>query len=103
MESKWIIPESMKFTKSKWTPFAGKHVVGKVRRVMLRGEVAYIDGEVCQSQFESYANLKFLSIQTDSYFIFYISNNMGNLKKMLNSQYTHAKFLFLMGISVVMV
>ncbi|XP_076085937.1 multifunctional protein CAD-like [Mytilus galloprovincialis] len=46
MESKWIIPESMKFTKSKWTPFAGKHVVGKVRRVMLRGEVAYIDGEV---------------------------------------------------------
>ena len=46
MESRWTIPESMKFTKSKWTPFVGKQITGKVRRVMLRGEVAYIDGEV---------------------------------------------------------
>ena len=46
MESQWTIPESMKFTKSKWTPFVGKQITGKVRRVMLRGEVAYIDGEV---------------------------------------------------------
>jgi dihydroorotase-like cyclic amidohydrolase len=46
MESRWTIPESMKFTKSKWTPFVGKQITGKVRRVMLRGEVAYKDGEV---------------------------------------------------------
>lgn len=46
MESRWTIPESMKFTKSNWTPFVGKQITGKVRRVMLRGEVAYIDGEV---------------------------------------------------------
>lgn len=36
----------MQFTKSKWTPFQGLKVKGKVRRVVLRGEVAYIDGQV---------------------------------------------------------
>ena len=36
----------MQFTKSKWTPFQGMKVRGKVRRVVLRGEVAYIDGQV---------------------------------------------------------
>ena len=46
MYGRWTIPKSMKFTKSKWTPFVGKQITGKVRRVMLRGEVAYIDGEV---------------------------------------------------------
>ena len=46
LESRWTIPEAMKFSKSKWTPFAGMSVHGKVLRVILRGEVAYIDGEV---------------------------------------------------------
>lgn len=46
LESKWTIPAKMKFTKSQWTPFAGMTVTGLVRRVVLRGEVAYIDGEV---------------------------------------------------------
>ncbi|KAK7468185.1 hypothetical protein BaRGS_00036598, partial [Batillaria attramentaria] len=46
VESRWTIPSAMKFTKSRWTPFAGKQVCGLVRRVVLRGEVAFIDGEV---------------------------------------------------------
>ncbi|XP_061756815.1 CAD protein isoform X1 [Nerophis ophidion] len=46
LEQEWVIPQTMQFTKSKWTPFSGMKVKGKVRRVVLRGEVAYIDGEV---------------------------------------------------------
>ncbi|XP_070781394.1 multifunctional protein CAD isoform X3 [Enoplosus armatus] len=46
LEQEWVIPQSMQFTKSKWTPFQGLKVKGKVRRVVLRGEVAYIDGQV---------------------------------------------------------
>ncbi|XP_057679004.1 CAD protein [Corythoichthys intestinalis] len=46
LEQEWQIPSAMQFTKSKWTPFQGMKVKGKVRRVVLRGEVAYIDGQV---------------------------------------------------------
>ncbi|KAI1897566.1 hypothetical protein AGOR_G00084580 [Albula goreensis] len=46
LEQEWTIPDHMQFTKSKWTPFKGMKVKGKVRRVVLRGEVAYIDGQV---------------------------------------------------------
>ncbi|XP_043931401.1 CAD protein [Protopterus annectens] len=46
LEHEWTFPSCMQFTKSKWTPFEGMKVKGKVRRVILRGEVAYIDGQV---------------------------------------------------------
>uniref|UniRef100_A0A665WIT3 Multifunctional protein CAD n=1 Tax=Echeneis naucrates TaxID=173247 RepID=A0A665WIT3_ECHNA len=46
LEQEWVIPQAMQFTKSKWTPFQGLKVKGKVRRVVLRGEVAYIDGQL---------------------------------------------------------
>ncbi|XP_069114104.1 multifunctional protein CAD-like isoform X2 [Argopecten irradians] len=46
IDSRWTIPAAMPFTKSKWTPFEGMEVTGRVKRVVLRGEVAYIDGEV---------------------------------------------------------
>lgn len=46
MNEDWCIPDHMKFTKSKWTPFAGRHVKGAVKRVVLRDEVAYIDGQI---------------------------------------------------------
>lgn len=46
LEQEWVVPQAMQFTKSKWTPFQGLKVKGKVRRVVLRGEVAYIDGQV---------------------------------------------------------
>ena len=50
LDEEWTIPKAMTFTKSKWTPFAGMKVKGTVRRVILRGEVAYIDGQVCDSR-----------------------------------------------------
>ncbi|NXD31956.1 PYR1 protein, partial [Spelaeornis formosus] len=46
LEHEWIIPSSMVFSKARWTPFEGMQVKGTVRRVVLRGEVAYIDGQV---------------------------------------------------------
>lgn len=36
----------MPFSKAHWTPFEGQKVKGTIRRVVLRGEVAYIDGQV---------------------------------------------------------
>lgn len=46
MDEEWVIPNAMPFSKAKWTPFAGMKVKGAVHRVVLRGEVAYVDGKV---------------------------------------------------------
>lgn len=46
LDDEWVIPEAMTFSKSKWTPFAGMKVRGSVHRVVLRGEVAYVEGQV---------------------------------------------------------
>ena len=45
-DEKWIIPSAMPFSKSKWTPFAGMEVKGRVKRVVLRGQVVYVDGKL---------------------------------------------------------
>lgn len=44
----WTIPSAMTYSKAQWTPFAGMKVNGCVRRVVLRGETAVIDGKVCR-------------------------------------------------------
>lgn len=46
LDEEWTIPNAMRFSKSKWTPFAGMKIRGAVHRVVLRGEVAYIEGQV---------------------------------------------------------
>ncbi|KAG7307219.1 hypothetical protein JYU34_007375 [Plutella xylostella] len=46
MDYEWTIPTAMEFTKSKWTPFAGMKVCGAVHRVTLRGEIAYVEGQI---------------------------------------------------------
>jgi len=46
LSEKWTIPRQMTYTKSTWTPFAGMQVQGKVNRVILRGEVAMMEGRV---------------------------------------------------------
>lgn len=46
MDYEWTIPQAMEFTKSKWTPFAGMKVCGAVHRVTLRGEIAYVEGQI---------------------------------------------------------
>lgn len=46
LDEEWVIPRETLHSKAKWTPFTGMKIKGKVHRVVLRGEVAYIDGEV---------------------------------------------------------
>lgn len=46
LDAQWTIPDSPPFSKAHWTPFAGRRVTGRVQRVVLRGEVAYVDGQV---------------------------------------------------------
>lgn len=46
MDEEWIIPEAMRYSKAKWTPFTGMKIRGAVHRVVLRGEIAYVDGQV---------------------------------------------------------
>jgi carbamoyl-phosphate synthase / aspartate carbamoyltransferase / dihydroorotase len=46
LDEEWFIPDSMPFSKAGWTQFSGRKVNGRVRRVVLRGEVAFVDGEV---------------------------------------------------------
>ena len=49
LDEHWTIPTAMPFSKAMWTPFSGMEVVGRVQRVVLRGEIAYIDGKVINS------------------------------------------------------
>ena len=46
LDEEWTIPTALPHSKSKWTPFAGMVVTGVVKRVVVRGEIAYIDGKV---------------------------------------------------------
>jgi carbamoyl-phosphate synthase/aspartate carbamoyltransferase/dihydroorotase len=46
MEKEYEIDQTKMFTKCKWSPFHGRKVKGCVSRVVLRGEVAYVDGQV---------------------------------------------------------
>jgi carbamoyl-phosphate synthase/aspartate carbamoyltransferase/dihydroorotase len=49
LDEEWVIPEAMPFSKARWTPFNGKKVFGRVRRVVLRNEVVFVDGRVLVS------------------------------------------------------
>ena len=46
LDEEWVIPKTTDYSKAKWTPFAGMKIKGAIHRVVLRGEVAFIDGEV---------------------------------------------------------
>ncbi|KAH8409043.1 hypothetical protein KR009_005816 [Drosophila setifemur] len=46
LDEEWTITGSEQKTKAGWTPFEGMKVKGRVHRVVLRGEVAFIDGQV---------------------------------------------------------
>ncbi|OQY90264.1 MAG: hypothetical protein B6D38_04570 [Anaerolineae bacterium UTCFX1] len=45
-DSKYEIKAENQFTRCGWTPFEGWQVKGRVRRVVLRGQVAFDDGKV---------------------------------------------------------
>lgn len=46
LDEEWEIPTETAYSKARWTPFAGRKIKGCIHRVVLRGEVAFIDGEV---------------------------------------------------------
>lgn len=46
MDKEWVVPSETTFSKARWTPFTGRPLKGCVHRVVLRGEVAYVDGQV---------------------------------------------------------
>ncbi|EKX35079.1 hypothetical protein GUITHDRAFT_160213 [Guillardia theta CCMP2712] len=46
LDRTWEIPESLPHTKCDWTPFKGHKVRGAVSRVVIRGELVYLDGQV---------------------------------------------------------
>ena len=46
LDEVWTIPPATGYSKAGWSPFAGMEVCGRVQRVVLRGEIAYIDGKV---------------------------------------------------------
>jgi len=45
-ETEYEIDDRQLFTKCHWTPFKGVKVVGKVHRVVLRGEEVFSNGEI---------------------------------------------------------
>ncbi|GMV40323.1 MAG: dihydroorotase [Myxococcales bacterium] len=45
-DAEWSIPEVPRWSRARWTPFAGRAVRGRVCRVVLRGAEAMHDGEV---------------------------------------------------------
>lgn len=73
LDEEWTIPEQTTFCKSKWTPFAGAKVYGMVRRVVLRGEEAYVDGRVT-FEYLTVSN-SFRPILVLLEFFFIVSNN----------------------------
>jgi len=57
LDEEWRIPGAAEegsdtgpYTRCGWTPFAGRKVKGRVRRVVLRGEIAMLDGKVLAKQ-----------------------------------------------------
>lgn len=46
LDEQWTIPAKPAHSKAHWTPFAGQTIKGSIHRVVLRGEVAFVDGEV---------------------------------------------------------
>uniref|UniRef100_A0A1I8HH24 CAD protein n=1 Tax=Macrostomum lignano TaxID=282301 RepID=A0A1I8HH24_9PLAT len=46
LDAERVLPETGWLSKANWSPFAGWTVRGIVRRVVLRGQVAYVDGRV---------------------------------------------------------
>lgn len=45
-KERWEVKGAEMFTRSRWSPFEGRTLTGRVRRVMLRGRLAYEDGRV---------------------------------------------------------
>jgi carbamoyl-phosphate synthase / aspartate carbamoyltransferase / dihydroorotase len=49
LAQEFIVPEKPAHSKAGWSPFAGRKLKGAVHRVVLRGELAYLEGKVLVS------------------------------------------------------
>jgi carbamoyl-phosphate synthase / aspartate carbamoyltransferase / dihydroorotase len=45
-DTNWQIEAARSYTRSRWTPFEGQPVVGRVQRVVLRGQTVFEDGKI---------------------------------------------------------
>jgi dihydroorotase-like cyclic amidohydrolase len=45
-DAEWVLGDEPLYTRCGWTPFSGQRVRGKVRRVILRGQLVFEDGEI---------------------------------------------------------
>ncbi len=50
LDAENVITAQNMYSRAGWTPFEGMQVRGRVRQVVLRGEVAFADGEVLAPQ-----------------------------------------------------
>ncbi len=62
-DDEWEIKAANLYTRCKWTPFEGRKVSGRVRRVVLRGQDIYRDGQVL-AQPGSGRNIRKLALKT---------------------------------------
>ena len=46
LDAEWEVPAAMSESRSGWTPFAGRRMHGAISRVVVRGELAYLDGRL---------------------------------------------------------
>ncbi|KAJ1371139.1 Orotidine 5'-phosphate decarboxylase, partial [Parelaphostrongylus tenuis] len=46
LNEEWEIPKTGGESKAGWTPYAGRKVRGRISKVVVRGEEAYVDGEI---------------------------------------------------------
>ncbi|MFN8386417.1 MAG: hypothetical protein U0X92_08360 [Anaerolineales bacterium] len=89
-DSKYEIKAENQFTRCGWTPFEGWQVKGRVRRVVLRGQVAFDDGKVlaekdmegmsalvetcsCSEQVDNFERRAYFSVKTP---LIYLCNTL---------------------------
>ena len=46
LNEEWVIPAKMPFSKCGWTPFEGKKVYGQIKRVVIRNQPVFVDGNI---------------------------------------------------------
>eukprot|EP00727_Mastigamoeba_balamuthi_P008598 m51a1_g4360 cad protein, putative (2251) ;mRNA; f:261175-268448 len=46
LDARWTVPEALPQSKAGWTPYAGMQLTGRVKRVVIRNELAFLDGAV---------------------------------------------------------
>lgn len=81
MDQEWVIGEKPFHSKSKWSPFQGFKVKGKVSRVVLRGELAFVDDKVVIKRGSGKEIIPMARFSRDTHTQSSPQNSMFNLQK----------------------